>query len=112
MWRGPLAYGQAGATRIFCGDWDRTCSFEGRRRSTDDTSGRDADRAERGGKREQQEHERRRSLRHVRGCEHERRMHATHELANRRDDRRFRAPDERRHRDRRSRGPPDARHSA
>src|SRR3954452_19014133 len=45
MWRGPLAYGHAGATRIFC-DSVRTCSLGGRGRATDDTSGRDAARGE------------------------------------------------------------------
>ena len=42
MWRGPLAYGHAGATRIFSG---RAGSFGVRRRATDHTNGRDADRS-------------------------------------------------------------------
>ena len=46
MWRGPLAYGHAGATRIFCDDCDRTCSLGGRGRATDDTSGREAGRGQ------------------------------------------------------------------
>lgn len=35
MWRGPLAYGQAGATRIF---WGSARSFAGRKRATDHTN--------------------------------------------------------------------------
>jgi hypothetical protein len=43
MWRGPLAYGQAGATRIFCGDAVSARSSRGRRRALDHTNGRRGD---------------------------------------------------------------------
>src|SRR3954471_7400008 len=46
MWRGPLAYGHAGATRIFCDDSLRACFLGDRGRATDDTSGRDANRGQ------------------------------------------------------------------
>jgi hypothetical protein len=59
MWRGPLAYGHATATRIFCGLVDSCCSFGAdRTRGGDHTSRLDDHRsqAERRGdeRREQQ----------------------------------------------------------
>jgi hypothetical protein len=56
MWRGPLAYGHAGATRIFCDESVRACSLGDRGRATDDTSGRDAYRGQATGD-EHAEHE-------------------------------------------------------
>src|SRR3954469_14188438 len=53
MCRGPLAYGQAGATRIFCFDGVSGCSFAFRR-ALDDTSGHEARRGE---QRDGDEHE-------------------------------------------------------
>jgi hypothetical protein len=46
MWRGPLAYGQAGATRIFCGDVLSLRSFEDQPRVVDHTNGREARRGD------------------------------------------------------------------
>jgi hypothetical protein len=52
MWRGPLAYGQAGATRIF---WDSARSFAARKRATDHTNEQRGD-CERGCREECEEH--------------------------------------------------------
>ena len=67
MWRGPLAYGHAGATRIFCG-WCVSCrSFDERAPGDDHTNGCAADRRDEGEQRERRRQQRPRTRPSARG---------------------------------------------